>query len=462
MLRRTIMRRAYNNGEWDKARQLAFRLESHPKEQQLARSIILRSYWNQNDIEKFVEFNQMWGNMFPELEQKAQFFLSKQTQERPSVYHPRISKLHESQPSPDSIVLHWNPNALEKNFIQEGTRVWMIHPHGWVFWDMPEGYLLDSTHPDLLRLTCEILLSPWERSTKAEMEKSRPLGRHPSLAFSAGTDSTAAAIVMPEQTILGYHRRCFESLLDHRNADTMLAHMVQSKQKTVVDVSSNHEILRTYHHKQIGFSTDFASATALILLADHLDIGAIGFGTPLDNTWLAKGRKFRDFAATPYYEYWTQRFLDAGIELLFPIASFSEAGAMLICEKVGMLPFLNSCLRGNGSEGCGKCWKCFHKNGPFGRQFDIKALEIQSFLQRRPLPTATHALWAIQKMNLQHELPDLEHLLKQDFSWWTGFYPPAFEILQARWRDEIQSKINELLAPMDMPYSIENINHFDE
>ena len=462
MLRRTIMRRAYNNGEWDKARQLAFRLESHPKEQQLARSIILRSYWNQNDIEKFVEFNQMWGNVFPELEQKAQFLLSKQNQEKPSVYHPRISKLHKSQPSPDSIVLHWNPNALEKNFIQEGTKVWMVHPHGWVYWDVPKDYCLDSTHPDLLRLTCEILLSPWERSTKGNLDQTRPLGTNPALAFSAGTDSTAAAIVMPEHTILGYHRRSFESILDHRNADTMLEHMARSKGRTVVDVPSNHELLRTYHHKQIGFSTDFASATALILLADHLDIGAIGFGTPLDNTWLAKGRKFRDFAATSYYAYWTQRFLDVGIELLFPIASFSEAGAMLICEKDGMLPFLNSCLRGNGSEGCGKCWKCFHKNGPFGRPFDVKAREIQSFLQRRPLPTATHALWAIQKMNLQHELPDLQHLLDHDYEWWTGYYSPAFEILQPRWRETIQSKITHFLSPMKEPYSIEHVNHFDE
>ncbi len=462
MLRRTIMRRAYNGGNWEKAREIAFRLESNKKEQHLARSIILRSYWNQNDIEKFLEFNQRWGNMFPELEQKAQYILAKQHPEKPRVHLPRITKLQNTQPSPKSIALDWNPTELEKNFFQEANRLWMVHPNGWIFWDMPEGYMLESTHPDLLRLTCELLLSPWVRSTKAELEKSRPLGQQPSLAFSAGTDSTAAAIVMPEQTILGYHRRSFESLLDHRNADTMLTHMIETKKKTVVDVPSNHEILRTFHHKQIGFSTDFASATGLVLLADHLDIGAIGFGTPLDNTWLAKGRIFRDFAATPYYEYWTQRFLDAGIELLFPIASFSEAGAMMICEKEGILPFLNSCLRGNGLEGCGKCWKCFHKNGPFGRPFDIKAQEIQSFLQRRPMPTTTHALWAIQKMNLEHELPDLEHLLKQDFSWWTGYYPPAFEILQPRWREEIQSKIIDFLAQMDMPFAIENINHFDE
>ncbi len=114
MLRRTIMRRAYNGGNWEKAREIAFRLESNKKEQHLARSIILRSYWNQNDIEKFLEFNQRWGNMFPELEQKAQYILAKQHPEKPRVHLPRITKLQNTQPSPKSIALDWNPTELEK------------------------------------------------------------------------------------------------------------------------------------------------------------------------------------------------------------------------------------------------------------------------------------------------------------------------------------------------------------
>lgn len=112
---------------------------------------------------------------------------------------------------------------------------------------------------------------------------------------------------------------------------------------------------------------------------------------PLDNTWLIKGRKFREFQESKYFLYWKKRFLAAGIELLLPLSGVSEAGAMLICDQVEILPYLNSCLRGDGITGCGVCWKCFHKNGPLGRSFDINAKEIQIFLNRRPLPTApTH------------------------------------------------------------------------
>ena len=79
--------------------------------------------------------------------------------------------------------------------------------------------------------------------------------------------------------------------------------MKTDRQKNVVDICSNHELIRTYYYEQMGFSSDFACATHLILLADHYDIGALAFGMPLDNTWLVKGRMFREFTETTYFKY---------------------------------------------------------------------------------------------------------------------------------------------------------------
>ena len=462
MIRRFLMRRAYNKGEWEKARFHAFKIVDRPKEQELARSVIIRSYWNQEDTAEVIRLNLLWGNSFEELSMKAKYVSQKAISPNSKVHHPRILKLQNGQPRPQNERKEWNDNDIESNFWQEGSRVWMVHPHGWTFWDMPESFSLSSTHPNLLKLTAEILLYPWMNSTKAPFVKTRHIGSLPALAFSAGTDSTAAALVMPKNTILGYHRRTFESILDHRNADRLLTHMKEEKGRKVVDISSNHELIRTYYYKQIGFSSDFSCATHLILLADHCDIGALAFGMPLDNTWLAKGRKFREFTETPYFKYWTERFLSAGIELFLPIAGVSEAGAMIICQDSDILPYLNSCLRGDGIEGCGKCWKCFHKNGPLGRPFDIQAKEIQTFLKRKPLPTATHALWALQQLKLESEVPELSSLLKTDLSWWTSSYPPAKEILPLRWREETWQKIHDFLTPMNEPYPVESINHYNE
>jgi len=198
----------------------------------------------------------------------------------------------------------------------------------------------------------------------------------------------------------------------------------------------------------------------LILLADHFDLGSIGFGMPLDNTYLWKGHKYRKFEATQYFQNWTKRFHRAGLDLLLPIAAISEAGALKIVEQSSWLEHLNSCMRGDGHIGCGRCWKCFLKNGPLGRPFDIESTEIQAYLNRRPIPTATHALWTLKTMNLEEHVPDLTHLFEQDFSWWTQVYPPAFELLPMPWRKEIQSSIMSFLPSMQKPYVLETINHF--
>ena len=189
---------------------------------------------------------------------------------------------------------------------------------------------------------------------------------------------------------------------------------------------------------------------------------SLGFGTPIDNTYLSKGRKYRNFAETNYFNYWTERFVDAGIDLLFPIASISEGGALEIVKSSAISGLVNSCLRGDGIRGCGKCWKCFHKNGPLGRSFDISSREIQIFLRKSPMPTTTHVLWALQTMGLEEKTPHLSELLDKDYSWWVGFYPPALELLQPDHRESISISIKQILDPMEEPYALDLTNHYGE
>ena len=372
-----------------------------------------------------------------------------------------MQRLRNEQPK-TKVPINWSAEQMDANYSQEGSRVWFRYPEVYVFWDMPSDYDLQSTHPALLCLTAEVLLSPWISSSKGPLPKGRTLGERASLSFSAGTDSTAAAAVMGDSTLLGYHRRSFDSMLDHRNAERLINHLNSTGEREVLSISSNHELIRTNHGKPVGFSTDFACASHLLLLADHFDLGAIGFGMPIDNTYLWKGRKFRNFPTTHYYQYWTKRFAEAGLDLLFPIASISEAGALMIVKQTSWLEHLNSCMRGDGINGCGRCWKCFHKNGPLGRPFDLKSQEIQTYLNKRPMPTATHALWALQKMGHEEEVADLLHLFKDDFSWWAMVYPPAFGLLQQQWRSTIEGTIRSALSIMPMPYTLHEVNHFDE
>lgn len=458
------MRRAYNAGRYEQARHHARLLLERSKEAELARSVIVRSYWNEQAFEALIQVAHGWDDeislSYLHLAKERLNSFAHGNSSNPFAQN-RLKHLLENQPRPEKSC-EWRSDDMTANFLQEGHRVWFRYPQGYVFWDMPAGFELSTTHPSLLALAAETLLYPWEPSTKAPYSSNRPMGERASLSFSAGSDSTAAALVMSSDTLLGYHRRSFESMLDHRNAQRLIDYLNNAEEREVIQIESNHELIRTHHGKPVGFSSDFACAVHLILLADHFGLGAIGFGMPIDNTYLWKGRKFRRFEETDYYIYWTKRFADAGLDLLFPIASISEAGALSVVKNSSWLEHVNSCMRGDGEQGCGRCWKCFHKNGPLGRPFDIKAHEIQTFLNKRPMPTATHALWALQTMGHEDEVSDLAHLFELNYDWWAKIFPLGFVLLPERWRSDIESNLRSMLPLMPEPYDLYSVNCFSE
>ena len=78
------------------------------------------------------------------------------------------------------------------------------------------------------------------------------------------------------------------------------------------------------------------------------------------------------------------------------------------------------------------------------------------------MPTATHALWALKEMNLEHETPHLADLLDNDFSWWTRYYPPSEVLHSAEWKQYINKKMLEFFDRMVEPYAIEKLNLYAE
>ena len=432
------MRRAYNSGDWENARKYAMKIIENPDEEKLAKSVVVRSYWNQNKMVQLQIYLDKWPDIdFEDIRRKVR------NSHKQVVPYPDFKK-------------DWDSVDLSGNFIQEGEVLWLKTPNSWVHWIMPEGFVLGNTHPSLLQLAAELLLRPWNNEVKSPLCSGRKKGENYALSFSAGTDSSAAMQLMPDNTILGYHERNFNSMVNHEKAHRLIDHLRQSRE--VLIVKSNHEHLRTLRGKPNGFSTDYAAGVHLILLADLLNLKGIAFGTPIDNTWLKKGVSFRDFSKSNHLAYWQKRFAEAGLELIFPINMISEAGAIKICKKSKFVNFMNSCIRGDGMKGCGKCWKCFHKNGPLGRDFDVNSREIATFLQKRPIRSGLHAIWAVKKMRLDYLLPDLQHLLHQDLAWWEQYYPPGLEIVPADLKEHIMERLNHYLEPMPPPYPLEDID----
>ena len=444
--KRQKIRRLYNAGKMTESRKEAMEeLSRDTPNKSMAQDIVIRSLYNQgkwDELLTFVELNP--GSDPGNYANRARIKLSSSTsyvEPEPMIHKNKI----------------WDEDNLLENWYQEGERLWLRHPWGWVYWDMPEDFALEDTSPNLLHLALEVLLSPWIPKVKRWKPIERKAGAGLALSYSGGIDSTAALLLLPDETILAYHLRDFVSMLDHSIPKRTFQAIQEKMERKVLCIPSNHERIRLAHGLNVGFSSANAAGVHLILLADYLDLKGIAFGTPIDNTWLKSGRTFRDFSQSHYWKYWEGQFSKAGLSYVLPINHISEAGAMEICKQSVLSESVNSCLRGVDGKWCGKCWKCFHKNGPLGRKIDPHSKEITTFLSAKPLRTAQHALWALQKQNLQYLAPQFNSHFDSDLSWWSKAYGPGIEIIQMPWRSGVSEKTNQYLDWMDPPYSLQNV-----
>jgi hypothetical protein len=444
--RRLRIRSAYNRNLFSEARVMAMNEIGDPTNHAFACDLVIRSLYNDERWEELIAFTDTYSGMDSgNYKEKAKWKLS-------------VILGIETRVPENNVEKEWNPKDLLANWYQEDHLLWLRYPSGWIYWEMPTEFQLHTTHPNLLALALNVVLRPLGIGIPDSISEHRPFGTCGALAYSGGFDSTAAAILLPDSTILSYHRRSFPSQLNHGLADRLFGVWKKRTSRTILQVPSNHELVRTNLGKPAGFSTDFASGVHLILLADTLNLGRIAYGTPIDNTWLKKGSQYRDFSKSDYWCRWKKRFAAAGLHLEFPINHISEAGALRICQNSGFMEYINSCLRGNGAEGCGKCWKCFNKNGPLGRPMDFNGAEIQTFLNRVPMPTAQHALWALKSQNLESRTPHLARNLEKSFEWWEGYYPPGIDLIGKHWRDAVETATKKYLQPMEFPFLLEEVN----
>ncbi|MEC7462579.1 MAG: glycosyltransferase [Candidatus Thermoplasmatota archaeon] len=324
-----------------------------------------------------------------------------------------------------------------------------------VFFDMPLGWRLEDTHRDLFRIAHYFLTSPWESGILDGWEPSRQKGWRNSLSFSGGIDSTACMLLMPSDTILCYNERSgFKSQLNHANAHHFIE-TLQRDSRPVIIVKSNHEQIRMDRGKGPGFSTDLAAAVQNILLADYLQLRSIALGMPLENAYLFHGHTGRNFADTSYWKNNSEILQKAGLELVFPTAGVSEIINHKIVENSNYRDLAESCLRSSKAGSvCGRCWKCFRKNTMKGKSIEIVG-EISTFLEKRPLKQAVSTLYAIQRLpktqleEISIRYPDLDDLLKDDYSFIENYLPMSLDLLPTNQRHIIEKRLKEVSLPMN-------------
>jgi len=351
---------------------------------------------------------------------------------------------------------------LNKAWRQEGRMLYLETPWNEIHFEMPEGWDIEKTHPDLLKVAEFVLLHPWVDGILDDWTPSRQPGNRPGLALSGGIDSTASMILMPAETALVYNERDFESGIKHENAFHLFEHLSEVHGRSITKIRSDHETIRTNHGKAVGFSTDYACAVQVILLGDFLDLDSLATGMPLENSYLYHGYRFRDFKRTWFWRLYGALFESIGLPIFQPVAGCSEEITHRIVQKNNLIDYAQSCLRSTkAGEVCGRCWKCFRKNTVTGEKW-VMSPEIDTFLKKVPMKQAAATIFSFQKMadrkgripkSLKH-YQQVEQFWELDLTWMDRHYPPALNLIPEKYRQDVGLELAKYCEPMLEPFPI--------
>lgn len=315
------------------------------------------------------------------------------------------------------------------NWKQEGNKLLFKSGKIEAYFDMPNSWKLSETHNTVLKLA-EFVITNSLEGHKYKMvdilkwEKREP-GTKTGLSFSGGADSTAAMCLLPEETILYYHKRSEDNYEGIMNQSNQL-YMMENLGRKVYVIESDHENVRTYFDKVIGFTTDYACMVGLILMADFLNLKNVATGTMLGSTYVYKGYSYIDYSKSDKHLRWGKIFNQAGLNLIMPTACCSEVITNNITQKSKYSNLSYSCLRGELGKSCNYCYKCFRKNLLNGLNSDYSQ-EVYNNLNTKPIHQGDALIYGANKYGLDD--PILNKYKHLDMSWMERYYPKALELI---------------------------------
>lgn len=353
------------------------------------------------------------------------------------------------------------------------------------FVELPKEVGMDDIHPDHLALCSFLVARPWlvknitfprpvsqKFATAIEVFRLKvgPInqevipycsnqGEYLGLAFSGGADSTAALAVLPNTTIPVFlNRPLTEKSLYNKNAAIESCNNLKKIGYRCLTVSCDLELLR----KPVGFPTDLANGVPAIVLAQHLNLFGISYGTVFESIYGLGRIKYKDYEETSHKRMWWHVFEAAGLPLSFPVAGISEVGTELICSKAEIGSIARSCIRGSAKIPCYNCWKCFRKstlrvslgleceNTDLTKQL-IENKEVKTKLSKLPISHENVLLYAFSRLRLTNYPKEFNARFAHDYdlAFLERWYVPSSRYVDARIRDDVILSIKKYLEPMD-------------
>ncbi|MBU3811798.1 MAG: hypothetical protein H9893_09130 [Candidatus Niameybacter stercoravium] len=283
------------------------------------------------------------------------------------------------------------------------------------------------------------------------------------LAYSGGVDSTAAAIIMPKDSVLFFVDRIIPEGVTtayRKEAAYFACESLRQKGHKVYQVATNFEYIR----EPVGFPVDLACSIPALLMADYEGIDSIAVGMIIDTAYgTRRYDSYRDYLHSWHYKVWGGLLASVDIPVSLVTAGLSEVATSLIVQRSGYSGIAESCMRGKVGKPCMKCMKCFRKKlieeildkGCLSEEIvrDMLAIEqIKGYILEELQRDQYNLLYITNHYSGEHKLMKiLKNTIggdRFDSKWLEKWYSPSIELIKPKYRAFIQGKINEYVINM--------------
>jgi hypothetical protein len=347
----------------------------------------------------------------------------------------------------------------------------------------------DDVHPDVEALLAALILAPFCRSMTFQrgvsasfaeavrthldrivgpvdpgLEPRRaPADGRMGLAFSGGTDSSAALAVLPEDTVA-----CFMDRIDFPGTDVRSRYSASAPLYSCSELASRgrpilvarSDLVHVRH--PVGFTTDWVNAAPLLLMAEVQRLESVSWGTIAEAAYGLGRARYVDWAARQA-GFWGGTFAAAGLPMALAVAGISKVGAAMIVRHWEHGDLAQSCPYGAPGKPCRSCWKCFlghlvearlvgEEPDPVEVDHLLRSKHARKMLAYSPFKQENVVAWALQSYRGAHpvlrQVQERTQADGQDLGWLQRFYGPSLDLLVEPRRSSVRARLAGFLDPM--------------
>ncbi len=290
--------------------------------------------------------------------------------------------------------------------------------------------------------------------------RSRPAERKAGLAFSAGVDSMASLLVLPDNTEMFYSQSepptGVSAFKPPPGAIFDAFDRIRDDGRSVFSVATDVEWVRSSY----GFPHERSSAIPAILMADERQLDAVAFGTIGEAAYRYGTKGFLDVSETSIPRM-DELFSAAGLSVINPVLGMSEVITLRTVHNSPYAGLAQSC--GYKSGGCNRCKKCFRKtlltaaiSGEWPSDEDVKAIfsvpVVKEVLAGDPMILGNVYAYAMARYYGNNPiLRGFKARLgksEQETDWMTRYIPSSLDYIPAGYRSDVEANIRAVADPM--------------